>query len=64
MTVMVERTDCRGDIHRYDHIRSINDHDTYYELVIGEHYQVCVPKDNHRILSVVGYINKEAGYDN
>ena len=59
MIVVVERTDCRGDITHYDHIKTINDHNTYYELVVGDNYIIAVPKDNHRILSVVGYVTKE-----
>ena len=54
MIVVTERTDCKGDIKQYDHIKAINDKGRYYELYISENWQIRVPKKNHKILAVTG----------
>ena len=52
MTVIIERTDCAGDIKQYDNISSVNDKNTYYELYIHQNWQVRIPKKNHNIIEV------------
>lgn len=52
MTVIVERTDCKGDIKHFEHIKAINDKGSHYELVVSENWQTIVSKRNNIIIGI------------
>ena len=49
MTVLIIHTDCKDDSTMQRGIKSITDHDTWYELYINENWQIRVSKEHNRI---------------